>query len=264
MKKTALLILGITGWLATGLAQGIYVGSPYLVTQWCIGKNLDIKWSFTGSGPDTKMGPGTDQVRIVLLQSGVRRPRLIVESTPNDGVFDWIIPGDVVPGEYAVRVVTLNRLYKGESQVFTIKSCTSFEYKGQRLDLKPLQFAELAMGLIGGRVSASSQGNLIAGRRVRVLLKKGGATVASAECILDAQGGANYQFDKLPPGTYEVGVEKVASPPSADPASVLNVCFKGTTPAQRTVVIAGGSASVPGQDFAILYDVALNMNGVCW
>jgi hypothetical protein len=267
MKKLALLSILLLASLTLAFAedQGITVGSPYLVTQWCIGKNLDIIWSFWGSGPDMKQDPGNQQVRIVLVQAGVRaRPRVIVENAPNNGQYHWVIAGDVVPGEYHVRVATLNKLFKGESEVFTIKSCPMFETKGPRLAPKPAEFAMLSMGLIAGRVSASTQGNLIAGRKIRVLLKKAGATVIAAEYTLDALGGADYQFVRLQMGTYEVAVEKVASPPPADPSTMLNVCFKGTTPAQRTVVIASGSTNITGQDFAILYDVAFNMNGICW
>jgi hypothetical protein len=267
MKKLALLSILLLGSLAMAFAenQGITVGSPYLVTQWCIGKNLDIIWSFWGSGPNMKQDPGNQQVRIVLVQAGVRaRPRVIVESTPNNGQFHWVIASDVVPGEYHVRVVTLNKLFKGESEVFTIKSCPMFETKGPRMINKSAEFAMISFGLIAGRVSGSTQGNLLSGRKVRVLLKKGGVPVISTEYTLNAQGIADYQFTHLQLGTYEVAVEKVATPPPPDPASMLNVCFKGTTPAQRTVVIASGSTDITGQDFAILYDIAFNMNGVCW
>ena len=126
---------------------------------------------------------------------------------------------------------------------------------------RTLEHAALSIGRIAGRVSASTQGNLIAGRKIRVLLKKAGATITSAEYALDAQGGADYQFTHQQLGTYEVSVEKVPTPV---PADSLNVCFKGTAPLQRTVIIAGGSTDVPGMDFTILYDIAFNMSGVCW
>lgn len=264
MKKLALLSILLLGLMAPAFAanQGISVGSPYLVTQWCIGKNLDINWSKWGDWTQLNQDPGNQQVSILLVQVGVRaHPRMIAASAPNNGQFDWTIATDVVPGEYHVRVVTLNKLFKAQSEVFTIKSCPLFETKGPRMINKPAEFAMISFGLVAGRVSGSTQGNLLAGRKVRVLLKKGGAPVISTEYTLNAQGMADYQFTHLQLGTYEVSVEKVVTPM---PPDSLNVCFKGTTPAQRTVVIASGSTDITGQDFAILYDIAFNMNGLCW
>ncbi len=265
MKKLALLSILLLGLMTPGFAanQGISVGSPYLVTQWCIGKNLDINWSKWGDWTQLNQDPGNQQVSILLVQVGVRaHPRVIAASVPNSGTFDWTIAGDVIPGEYHVRVVTLNKLFKSQSEVFTIKSCQKMlAVKEPQLMTRTLEHAALSIGRIAGRASASTQGNLIAGRKIRVLLKKAGATITSAEYTLDAQGGADYQFTHQQMGTYDVSVEKVSTPV---PADALNVCFKGTEPIQRTVVIAGGSMDVPGMDFAILYDIAFNMKGLCW
>ena len=264
MKKSCIFLVMLLGLLTIAFAenQGISVGSPYLVTQWCIGKNLDINWTMWGDWTELKKDPGNQQVRILLVQVGVRaRPRVIAASAPNNGQFDWTIADDVVPGEYHARVVTLNKLFKGESEVFTIKSCFQAVRMEPRLVKKPMEYAVLSMGRIAGRVNGSTQSNLLAGRKVRVLLKKAGALVTSAEYTLDALGSADYQFEHLQMGTYEISVEKVATPM---PADALNVCFQGSVPAQRITVIASGSTDITGQDFAIQYTIAFDMHGLCW
>jgi len=250
---------------------GISVDSPYLVTDWCIGKDLDIRWTRWGDWSALDKEKGNRSVRIVLVPAGGRaRSRVISEREPAHvrgqaaiGRFSWTIPGDVDPGEYHVRVTTLSKLVQGESEVFTIKSCQPMLRKEWRKDVKPPEFAVLVKGRIGGRVYGFTDGHLISGRRVRVVLKRAGAVFQSAECTLDAAGSADYLFAGLLPGAYGILVEKVASAVS-DPAATLNVCFDGTMPASRTVTIASGSAEHLGQDFAIQYTVAFNMSGLCW
>jgi hypothetical protein len=274
MKKCFLLLAVWLVTLAMGYSadQGITVSSPYLATQWCTGKSLDIGWSLWGDWTKLAQDPDNRQVRIMLVQAGgAARPMVIAAKVPISisrgaavGKFSWPIPLDFPPGDYRVRVMTLNRLFKGQSETFVITSCLLVVQMAPQKVRKPMTNVVFSPGRIGGRASAATQGNLIAGRKIRVLLKKGGALVRSTEYTLDAQGGANFQFTVLPLGTYEISVEKVASPPPADPSTMLNVCFNGTVPVQRTVVIASGSTDVSGQDFAIQYNIAFNMNGVCW
>jgi|GEM_PF-3702228 len=271
MKKGFLLLTVLLSMMSIGYTanQGITVGTPYLATQWCKGNNLDIGWSRWGDWSKLDQDPGNLQVRIVLVQVGVQaRPRVIAAHAPahlprskSVGKFSWPIPLDIVPGDYRVRVMTLNMLFHSESEVFIIKSCQQVVRLDPRLVTKATEFAVLSTGRIGGRVNGSTQSNLLAARKIRVLLKKAGALVSSKEYTLDAQGSANYQFEHLMMGTFEVSVEKVPTPM---PAGALNVCFQGTAPAQRTVVIASGSTDISGQDFAIQYDIAFNMNGLCW
>jgi hypothetical protein len=271
MKKCFLLLTVLLSLLSIAHAanQGLTVGSPYLATQWCKGNNLDIGWSRWGDWSKLDQDPDNLQVMILLVQVGVRaKPRVITTKAPahqprnkSVGKFNWPIPFDIAPGDYRVRVMTLNKLIKSESEVFVIKSCQQVVRLDTRAVKKPMDFALLNPGRIGGRVNGSTQSNLLAARKIRVLLKKGGALVRSTEYTLDAQGSANYQFALLPLGTYEVTVEKVATPM---PAGALNVCFRGTVPAQRTVVIASGSTDFTGQDFAIQYDIAFDMHGLCW
>ena len=273
MKKHVLLLAALFVLLSaasTAADVGISVGSPYLVTQWCIGKDLDINWSRWGEWEKLDLDPGYRLVRIVLVSaSSGMRPRMITDGIPGHlphasatGKFVWPIPGDVVPGEYHVRVMTMNKLIKGESEVFSIISCPPLA----RIDVTKRTLREymtLSGGRIAGRVSGFTDSFNLAGRKIRVLLKKAGALVASTDYTLDAQGSINYLFVSLPLGIYEISVEKVATPVT-DPAHTLNICFQGTAPALRTAVIASGSLNITGQDFAIQYAVAFNMNGSCW
>ncbi len=270
MKKFGLFLATAVLLFSSAHAQGISVGSPYLATDWCIGKDLNIQWTRWGDWSELDMEKGNRFVRILLIPAGMARSRVIAEREPAHvrgqvaiGRFSWTIPGDVDPGEYHVRVMTVNKLFKGESEVFTIKSCQPTLQKDRRRELKPPEFAVLAIGRISGRVSGATDSANLAGRKIRVLLKKAGISVRSTEYTLDAQGSADYLFGNLQLDTYVISVEKVATT-GADPASTLNICFEGTAPAQRTVAIASGSAESSGQDFAIQYTVAFNRQGFCW
>jgi hypothetical protein len=271
MKKVGLLLAGMLCLLGVGFAQGLSVNSPYLVTEWCIGKNLDINWNLWGDWSQLSKDPGNQKVRIVLVKVNSRSVhRVIAVNAPNSGSFDWTIPDNVQPGEFHVRVATVNMQFKGESEVFTIKSCFPTVHKEMRLDRHPVEpmtqtmtHAVLSIGRIGGKASGYTDSYHLSGRKIRVLIKKAGILFRSEEYTLDAQGSANFEFNHLPMGTYDITVEKVATP-VADPASSLNICFQGTTPTQRTATIAAGSTDAAGQDFAIQYAIAFNMQGLCW
>jgi hypothetical protein len=113
-----------------------------------------------------------------------------------------------------------------------------------------------------GRISGGSDGNLLHGRKIRVLLRKGGRTIFSQVKALDATGSCSYRFLPMTTGTYTVHVEKVASGPAM--ASRSNVCFIGTQPTTRTVTLSSGALRATGLDFIIRFNIAWNRHGPCW
>jgi hypothetical protein len=133
MKKLALLSILLLGVFATGFAAnfGISVPSPYLVTEWRCGQNLNIQWNKWGDWTYPNYEPTNQKVRILLrkvlpVKSRFVAPRVIAENVPATtvtGQYLWKIPNDVTNGEYHVIVETMNKMTKGESEVFIIKGC---------------------------------------------------------------------------------------------------------------------------------------------
>jgi len=131
MNKHALFPILLLGLLASGFAAdaGISVNSPYLVTQWKCGQGLDIQWNKWGDWSQLNLEPENQKVRILLVKVVPPRhrplPKIILDNVPALGVTGkavWRIEG-VSNGEYHVIVQTINNLYKGKSEVFTIKDC---------------------------------------------------------------------------------------------------------------------------------------------
>lgn len=132
MKK-CFVFLALLGLLSTAHAAdfGISVNSPYVATQWDCGKELNIQWSKWGDWSKLNQDPGNQKVQILLRKNAPPRvhvvPLLIADNVPATGVngkYLWRISG-VANGEYHVIVRTINKLYKNESDVFTIKNCLS-------------------------------------------------------------------------------------------------------------------------------------------
>lgn len=266
MKKLVLVavLLAILPVAVHSANAGIAVGSPSPGSRWCLGQDASIAWSCSGDWGKFGGEPGYRQVEVVLLAVNSRLRPMVISAGPREarpldaaaGTFVWRVPGDTAPGEYRVQVRTVNRLIVGESGTFSIANCAP-EFRGDVVAFNARS------GRISGHISGFDSSHLLAGRKVRVLLRKAGALVASAEFTLNSQGSADYQFDLLTVGSYGVSVEKVASPAN-NPSLTLNVCFNGTAPAQRAVTLAGGSMTASGQDFSIQYAIAFNMSSICW
>ncbi|HEX7501847.1 MAG TPA: hypothetical protein VF451_00385 [Acidobacteriota bacterium] len=132
MKKFALLSILLLGIFASGLAAnfGISVPSPYLVTEWRCGQDLNIQWSKWGDWTYPNYEPTNQKVRILLrkvlpVKARFVAPIVIAENVPATtvtGKYLWKI-SNVTNGEYHVIVETMNKMTKGESEVFTIKGC---------------------------------------------------------------------------------------------------------------------------------------------
>lgn len=99
-------------------AQTITVTSPVAGADWCLGQTYSVTW--------TKSGAMNDQVKLRLWNSTNTTKILdIVNATPNNGSYSWAIPATLAPGDYIIRVVTVDQLVTGLSGVFTIADCSA-------------------------------------------------------------------------------------------------------------------------------------------
>lgn len=113
---------------------------------------------------------------------------------------------------------------------------------------------------ISGAIDSGPQGNLVTGRQVKVIVTHSGATPLFQVVTLDAEGRGNYRFGRLlGTGEYGVAVEKVPYTGS----SGLNVCFQGTTPANRRVELSAATTRATDQNFTVLYVVGWDRSA-CW
>lgn len=95
-------------------AQSITVTSPAAGATWHIGSGYTITW--------TKSGSMDANVKIRLQDSGsTMNVAVIADNVPNNGSFGaWTVPGTVAPGNYRIRVRTMDNAVIGDSNVFTI------------------------------------------------------------------------------------------------------------------------------------------------
>ena len=112
MKKIVLSIAFICVFSGALAAQQITVTNPVSVNSWQAGKLYDIIWTKTGT-----MG---DRV-LIRLRNAAGIALDIALDTENDGLFCWTIPTSLPPGQYYVRIKTLEMpAVTGDSVVFTI------------------------------------------------------------------------------------------------------------------------------------------------
>ncbi len=127
MKKTIYLLFIFMFLSGITYAGVITVSSPALNSEWCINKPnqpLQIRW--------VENPKENEFVKIRLYNSDLTvQVFKIVDSTENDGVFDWVIPASIQPGKYRIRVRSLNNLASGDSRTFWINQCTPPEPSGE-------------------------------------------------------------------------------------------------------------------------------------
>lgn len=116
---------------------------------------------------------------------------------------------------------------------------------------------------ISGNVNGGPEGRLLSGRKVKVILKRGGRSLMNRTLTLDSAGRCDYVFGGpyLTAGDYTLTVEKVASDPST--ATGANVCFRGTNPPSRRVTLANNAPTAGNQDFVITFVIAWD-SPLCW
>jgi len=113
IKKTILFIFAFAFFFGFISSQTITVTSPHTGDTWYKGQTYIITWTKTGT-----MG---NFVKIKLRNSTSTAVVLdIISHIPNNGSYSWKIPTSVAPGNYVIRVRTMDNAVYGDSTVFTI------------------------------------------------------------------------------------------------------------------------------------------------
>ena len=96
MKKTlGIVFFVLLSWFAR--PQEVRVNTPDSLDYWDIGKTYTIQWQTPGISAETVKIRLYDKTRAHILLK-------ITNNTPNDGFFDWEVPGNLSEGEYVIRV----------------------------------------------------------------------------------------------------------------------------------------------------------------
>jgi hypothetical protein len=97
------------------IAGNIFITSPSQGSFWCGGAVMPIKWDAAGLGADVKISISTQGGKAGTFST-------VVESTPNDGAYDWPVAG-VGSHNCVLRVEPIGDAAKGTEQgLFTIIS----------------------------------------------------------------------------------------------------------------------------------------------
>ncbi len=119
MKRTlwlaalAALILSLPAW-----GQEIRVTSPTAGVRWCIGSSYTVTWTKSGA-MDARVS-----IRLRLRGGGDSGVVTMSDRTENDGSFGpWEVPAGTAPGEYLVRIRTIDGAVTGSSENFDVAAC---------------------------------------------------------------------------------------------------------------------------------------------
>ncbi len=120
-------------------------------------------------------------------------------------------------------------------------------------------------GSISGKISAGNEGHLLVGNQVIVIAKNSsGKEVQTFIVPLNSKGIGLYSFSLLPPGSYSISVEKGQAAPAKDPLKTLNVCFEGTNPGKRNIMLTKKKMVINNINFVVKFSVAFKMYKSCW
>ncbi len=110
----AAFVLALPAW-----GQVIRVTAPAAGATWCIGGSYTITWTRSGTMDDTVA------IRLRLRHGGDSGTRLVINRTENDGSYGpWVVPADVTPGEYFIRINTTDGAVTDSSGAFSIAACS--------------------------------------------------------------------------------------------------------------------------------------------
>jgi pimeloyl-ACP methyl ester carboxylesterase len=143
-------------------------------------------------------GPAGGSVKIELLQGTVLKAT-ISASTPNDGIFDWVVPPTVPLGNYAARVTWLaNPTVTGHSTSFDIVPTTG------ALEVSQPDAREIGKQ---GAVMQIRWGGIPAAGNVKILLYQGAVLRATISGSTPNDGSFDWTVPPtLAPGSYQVRV----------------------------------------------------------
>jgi hypothetical protein len=104
------------------VTASIIIRKPNSKTNWCIGHRDYITWN--------KIGNMNSLVNIFLYNStATTKLKTIVINTGNDGSRTWAVPTDLPPGNYVIKVETIDHEVFSYSKVFKISRCINFAVK---------------------------------------------------------------------------------------------------------------------------------------
>ncbi len=130
-----------------------------------------------------------------------------------------------------------------------------------RFSLKCIPMVMAPSYEISGLIDSGAQGNLIAGRQVKVIVRRSGAPTLFQTITLDARGQGSYRFSRpLGGGRYQITVERLPYTGS----STLSVCYEGTVPENRWVELSETSRRALNQDFTVQFVIGWDRHEPCW
>ncbi len=119
MKRTlwlavlAAFILSLPAW-----GQEIRVTSPVAGARWCIGSSYTVTWTKSGT-MDANVS-----IRLRLRGGGEEGVVTMSDRTENDGSFGpWTVPVGTTPGDYLVRIRTIDGAVTGSSDYIDVARC---------------------------------------------------------------------------------------------------------------------------------------------
>ena len=114
LAALAAVVLALPAW-----GQVIRVTAPAAGATWCIGSSYTITWTRSGTMDETVV------IRLRLRGGGDTGTRLVINRTENDGSYGpWVVPADVTPGEYFIRINTTDGAVTDSSGAFNIATCS--------------------------------------------------------------------------------------------------------------------------------------------
>ncbi len=151
--------------------------------------------------------------------------------------------------------------YPDRWMAIEIMAPNSLVSRHARFSLKCVPMMMAPVYEISGLIDSGTQGNLIAGRQVKVILRRSGAATLFQTVTLDAGGRGSYRFSRsLGNGRYQVAVERLPYTGS----STLSVCYEGTVPENRWVELAETSKRALNQDFTVQFVIGWDRHEPCW
>jgi len=100
-------------YISGGASPSIVITSPGFEYIWARGTSESIVWTVAGSQ--------NNSVKITLYDStGLTLMNIMTLNTPNDGNYTWSIPTGLAPGDYIVRVKTIDNAVYDNSFLVTI------------------------------------------------------------------------------------------------------------------------------------------------
>lgn len=246
MKRIFFILIFI--FIISGVASAgvLTVTSPAAGSSWCIDQQANpvlITWN--------EIPKDHQNVKIRLFDSTLANQILkITDNTPNDGSYNWVIPANIPPGQYRIRVKSTDDQASGNSAIFSISDCLPPD--GSISVTKPVNSDVFSPG---GNcpVNWNSQGTI--GTSVKIRLFNSAGTSFIQNIVNNTNNDGNYNWNipnSIQTGYYRIKVQNITetvtgtsdmfsisdTPPEATGTMTI------TSPKQGDHLIAGGSFDI--------------------